>query len=89
MISEQFIVENLSCGGCVRTITRTLLNLPGVSDVEVDLETSVVSVSHEESTDRTGITATLKSLGYPEVSDTNGIMTQIRSVTSCLKGKFS
>lgn len=42
---EQTIkIQNLKCSGCAATIRKGLLEIDGVSDVQVDLENSSVSL---------------------------------------------
>ena len=89
MQTEKIIIANLSCGGCVNTITKKLTAIAGVEKVNVDLETNNVSVNHNESVSREQITQTLLSIGYPEATEKNGLLTQLKSITSCLTGKLS
>lgn len=89
MKTENITVANLSCSGCVNTITKKLTSIIGVEKVEVDLETNNVSVNHIESVNREQLTQMLLSIGYPEATEKNGLLTQLKSVTSCLTGKFS
>ena len=37
-------IVNLKCGGCANSIKKGLLNIEGVSEVSVELETSKVTV---------------------------------------------
>ncbi|MEN8928594.1 MAG: heavy metal-associated domain-containing protein [Flavobacteriales bacterium] len=85
---ESIAIANLSCGGCVNTITKKLTKLSGVENVKVDLESSVVEVEINEETERENITNLLLSIGYPEATEKNGLLTQIKSVTSCLTGRM-
>ncbi len=55
----------------------------------MDLETNNVSVSHNETVEREQITKMLMAIGYPEATEKNSLLTQLKSVTSCLTGKFS
>jgi copper chaperone len=89
MKTENITVVNLSCSGCVNTITKKLNSIIGVEKVEVDLETNNVSVNHVETVSRGQLTQMLLSIGYPEATEKNGLLTQLKSVTSCLTGKFS
>jgi copper chaperone len=86
---ENITVANLSCSGCVNTITKKLTFITGVEKVEVDLETNNVSVNHNETLKREQLTHMLLSIGYPEATEKNGLLTQLKSVTSCLTGKLS
>ncbi len=89
MKTENIIIANLSCGGCVNTITKKLTAISGVEKVEVDLKTNNVSVNHHEMVSREQLTQMLLSIGYPEAREKNGLLTQLKSVTSCLSGKLS
>jgi len=89
MKTENITIANLSCGGCVNTITKKLTAITGVEKVEVDLETNNVSVDHNETVNREQLTQMLLSIGYPEATEKNGLLTQLKSVTSCLTGKLS
>jgi copper chaperone CopZ len=65
MSSESFIVANIKCAGCVKTIEEGLRELPGVSAVEVDIATGRVSVEGSGLV-RATLGARLAELGYPE-----------------------
>jgi len=40
-------VSGMSCGGCVKSVTKVLLDLPGVAKAEVSLEKGEASVEFE------------------------------------------
>ena len=40
-------VAGMSCGGCVKSVTKVLLELPGVSTAEVSLERGEAVVGHD------------------------------------------
>ena len=65
MQTETFQVKNIKCGGCVTTVRNGLAALPGVEQVDVQIEGGKVTVSGG-GLERSQIAATLKSLGYPE-----------------------
>ena len=83
------IIANLSCGGCVTSITKKLTAISGIEKVGVDLETNIVSIDHNESVHRDQLTETLKSIGYPEATEQNGMLLKLKSISSCLSGKIS
>jgi copper chaperone CopZ len=89
MKTENLTITNLSCDGCVNTITKKLSAISGVEKVEVDLKTNSVTVNHNELVSKEQISQMLLSIGYPEATEKNGLLTQLKSVTSCLTGKFS
>ena len=89
METESITIANLSCGGCVNTITKKLTSITGVEKVGVDLETNSVSVKHNEAVKRQQVTQLKLSIGYPEPNEKNGLLTQLKSISSCLTGKIS
>lgn len=89
MKTENITIANLSCGGCVNTITKRLTTIRGVEKVEVDLQTNMVTVHHHKTTNREQLTEMLESIGYPEATEKNGLLMKMKSITSCLTGKIS
>lgn len=63
-MTEEFEVQNVKCGGCIKTIEDGLGELPGVSRVTATLEGDV-SVEGD-TLDRAALAAKLSELGYPE-----------------------
>jgi copper chaperone len=88
METEKIIVANLKCDGCATTIQKELLKIKGVIIVEVEPENDVVEVSYEN-VDRSKITNKLHSLGYPEATEENGLLLQLKSYASCMMGKIN
>ncbi len=89
METDNITIANLNCSGCINTITKKLTGIIGVEKVEVDLETNNVSVNHNGTVKRKQLTQMLLSIGYPEATEKNGLLTQLKSITSCLTGKLS
>ena len=58
-------VPNISCAHCVHTIQTELGELPGVSQVEANEQTRVVTVSFEPPASREAIEALLAEINYP------------------------
>lgn len=56
------------CGGCASSIKKALGNVPGVSEVEVDVATKKVTVKHEENVSQANIVDALDSAGYSVAS---------------------
>lgn len=88
MKTESIIVANLKCSGCASTIKKELLQLAGVETVTVDNEKDQVTVSYEN-VDRIKITQKLHSLGYPEATEENGLLLQLKSFSSCMVGRIN
>lgn len=88
-MKSEIIIANLSCGGCVNTITKKIGALEGVNRVNVNLVNDTVTIEHVENVSKEDLTAALKKLGYPEATDENGLLTKIQSKISCAMGKVS
>ena len=58
-------VEGMSCGACVKHVTQALQLLPGVSGVEVDLQSGRVRVSGELAQGGDPLVMALTGAGYP------------------------
>ncbi|MFY0606761.1 MAG: heavy-metal-associated domain-containing protein [Cyclobacteriaceae bacterium] len=89
MNQSKIMISNLSCNGCANTITKNLSAIEGVEVVDISFENNEVSINHAESVNRNILLDKLRSLGYPEISEKNGLVTQIKSVGSCMVGKMS
>lgn len=62
---KTFVVPNIGCDGCVRTITNELSQLEGVRSVEGDVESKVVTVQWEAPATWNQIEAKLDEIEYP------------------------
>lgn len=88
MKTENIIVANLKCSGCAGTIEKELKKLLNVKEVVVNVEKDTVTVSYEDES-RAEIVQKLHALGYPEATEKNGLLLQIKSYTSCMIGKIN
>jgi len=68
MTTEQFIVPGVSCQHCVSAVTREVSALSGVKQVQVDLDTKLVTVEHGAEVASEAIVAAIQEAGYEEVS---------------------
>lgn len=87
----QIEIENLKCGGCANSIVKGLSQLPGVSQVEVDQDHSLVKFEAAEAR-RAEVADKLRSMGYPEKGSVEGIsagLANAKSFVSCAIGRFS
>jgi copper chaperone len=60
---QSYTVEGMSCEHCVAAVTAEVGELPGVSSVEVELETGVVLVRGSE-IDREAVRQAVEEAGY-------------------------
>lgn len=86
MKTEKIYIANLKCGGCATTITNELTKLKGVFKVKVDNETDCVNIEYEN-INREKIIEKLHELGYPEATEENGLLLQLKSYASCMLGR--
>jgi copper chaperone len=61
-------VPAISCQHCVRAVTNEVSKLSGVSTVNVDLASKVVTVEHGETVTPEAIVAAIQEAGYAEVT---------------------
>jgi copper chaperone CopZ len=89
MKTETIKILNLSCNGCVNSISKALKKINEVSEVDVSLENHEVTVRGTELLDRDNILNSLKELGSPEANEENGMLTKLKSIQSCMIGKIT
>ncbi len=87
----QVHVENIKCGGCEKSIVKGLESMGGVSNIVIDREQQLISVTADESL-REPLIAKLKSMGYPELGSVSGLeagLTNAKSFVSCASRRMS
>jgi copper chaperone CopZ len=65
MQTKQFLIPNISCGHCVRTITNELTEIKGITQVSGNPETKQIEVVFDDALSVEKILTTLKEIGYP------------------------
>ncbi|CAM4271502.1 heavy-metal-associated domain-containing protein [Zobellia nedashkovskayae] len=88
-MKTSIIVQNLKCGGCAKTITSRVSEIENISNLSVDVETSMVSFMHEDLNDALMVKEKLKVLGYPSIDSENSMVSKAISFASCVSGKMS
>ncbi|WP_243073721.1 heavy-metal-associated domain-containing protein [Microbacterium sp. SS28] len=66
-IVTDYLVEGMTCGHCVRSVTEELSELPGVAEVDVDLNSgglSRVRVASDAVLDEDQVRAAVEEAGY-------------------------
>ena len=58
----QFHIENMTCGGCVRSVTKAIQSVDPAAEVSADPGTRKVEVTSAASRDR--LVAVLTEVGY-------------------------
>lgn len=59
-----YTVEGMTCGHCVSAVTEEVGGVTGVTDVEVDLENSQVTVTGDGPVDDASVRAAIDEAGY-------------------------
>ncbi len=67
MKTTTYSVPNISCGHCTHTIKMELSDLEGVSMVDADVETRIVTITFDEPATEEKIKETLTEINYPAV----------------------
>lgn len=89
MKTDTIIIANLKCSGCENTIKIKLSELPGVESVGVNHEEDSVTIVHDNQSERAVFADKLHHLGYPEATEENGLLLQLKSYASCLIGRIN
>lgn len=63
MSTREFRVSGMTCGHCVQAVTTEVSAVPGISQVAVDLDSGVLTVTGE-SIDDAAIAAAVNEAGY-------------------------
>lgn len=86
MTTFEIYVENIKCGGCVNSITKSLNTVEKIENLTIDEETGLVKFDGDEES-RTKVAEKLNNLGYPEIGH-NDLLKKAKSYVSCAVGKM-
>jgi copper chaperone CopZ len=64
MSTATYTVVGMTCGHCVSAVTEEVAQLPGVTDVDVDLASGGLTVTSEAPVDDAAIRAAVEEAGY-------------------------
>lgn len=62
--TQTYTVTGMTCGHCVASVTEEVTEIPGVSDVAVELETGAVTVTSESGVDDAAVRSAVEEAGY-------------------------
>jgi copper chaperone len=88
IMETKIYIENLKCGGCAATIKKGILAVEGVSEININVDESLVEVTTDQDV-ITDVKDKLSKMGYPEVGNANTILHKAKSYVSCATGKMS
>ena len=64
MSTATYTVVGMTCGHCVNSVTEEVSQVPGVTDVNVDLATGGLTVTSEADVDDGAVRAAVEEAGY-------------------------
>ena len=64
MTSETYRVIGMTCGHCVSSVSEEVGELPGVSDVDVDLDSGRLTVVADRPVGRDEVRSAVEEAGY-------------------------
>lgn len=68
MSTTVWTVTGMTCGHCVKAVTEEVSALPGVTGVDVDLESGRVTVTADADPDAAAVAAAVDEAGYTLVT---------------------
>jgi copper chaperone len=64
MTTAAYTVVGMTCGHCVSAVTEEVTQVPGVTDVDVDLTSGRLTVSSDTPVDDDAVRAAVDEAGY-------------------------
>lgn len=71
MSTSTYTVAGMTCGHCVNSVTEKASQVPGVTEVNVDLVTGGLTVTTVADVDDAAVRAAVEEAGYQVVSPAN------------------
>lgn len=68
-MKKNYELKGMSCGGCVSSVKKVLLQLPGVEDAEVQLHPQGAVLTMSEAIDVDELQAQLKKVGHYTIKE--------------------
>ena len=64
MATQTYTVTGMTCSHCVNSVSSEIKQIPGVTDVQVDLASGAVTVTSDQPVDDTAVAAAVDEAGY-------------------------
>ncbi|MGW4941893.1 heavy-metal-associated domain-containing protein [Actinoplanes sp. NPDC004185] len=64
MTTQAYTVTGMTCSHCVNSVSTEIKQLPGVTDVQVDLGSGSVTVTSAQPLDEDAVAAAVDEAGY-------------------------
>jgi copper chaperone CopZ len=62
--TKTYTVTGMTCSHCVNSVSSEVKQIPGVTDVQVDLASGAVTVTSEQPLDDAAVAAAVDEAGY-------------------------
>ena len=69
-MKKQYELQGMSCGGCVGSVKKALLQVPNVTEVEVQLNPQSATITMNEAIDVKDLQAQLSKSGHYTIKET-------------------
>jgi len=64
-VKQEFAIDGMSCGGCVKSVTRAVSQLTGVRAVDVSLEKKAATIEYDGTAiEPAAIVAAIEAAGF-------------------------
>ncbi|TFV66524.1 UNVERIFIED_ORG: copper chaperone [Bacillus sp. AZ43] len=73
MSTATYTVVGMTCGHCVNSVTEEVSQVPGVSDVQVDLASGGLTVVSATDVDDAAVRAAVEEAGYEVATPANDV----------------
>jgi copper chaperone len=67
-VTVKLSIPNISCGHCTKTVVRETKDLPGVENVEAEVESKSATYTLVSEANLSRVKETLAEIGYPAVN---------------------
>ncbi len=64
MSTETYTVTGMTCGHCVSSVTEEVTELPGVTDVQIDLASGRLTVTADQPLGEPAVRTAVEEAGY-------------------------
>ncbi|UQU67493.1 cation transporter [Couchioplanes caeruleus] len=64
MTAQAYTVTGMTCSHCVNSVSSEIKQIPGVTDVQVDLSSGSVTVTSDQPLDEDAVAAAVDEAGY-------------------------
>lgn len=68
MSTTRYTVVGMTCGHCVSSVSEEVSQVPGVTDVDVDLASGGLTVTSDSTIDDSAVQAAVEEAGYQVAS---------------------